>query len=350
MTSGLIGFMDVQRRLLIQGLAGCGVLAAFPQLATADPQLLLPFGNMPAPGSIRQVLSAGAPADMLLLALAPQLLTGFSSFDLRQGAPWLAPSIRNLPKLGRLAGRASTLSLEQLLALKPDLIIDCGNISDTFRSVAQRTVAQTGIPYLLVSGKLADSPAQLKQTGAVLGVDSQAAQLAATAEQILSDARTFAASTGKNLSFYAARGARGLETGLTGSLHTEAIELLGLRNVAGDSDRKGLAQVSLEQLLLWQPDLIITQDEATWQYIRQSPQWQGIQAVKQQQVLLYRRFPFGWLDAPPGVNRLLGLRRLQAHLDSGLRPAFKAEMQQFFRQFFHSTLSDEDYQTLVTAI
>ncbi|MCL2905931.1 ABC transporter substrate-binding protein [Shewanella fodinae] len=343
-------FMDVTRRSLMQGLAGCGLLAAFPSLARAESPLLLPFGKMPMPGNIRQVLSAGAPADMLLLALAPQLLLGFSSFDLRQGAQWLSPSVTQLPKLGRLAGRASTLSLEQLLALKPDLIIDCGDISDTFRSLAQRTVTQTNTPYLLVSGKLTDSPAQLKQTGAVLGVDSQAAQLAATAEQILGDARTFAASTGKNLSFYAARGARGLETGVTGSLHTEAIELLGLRNVVSDTDRKGLAQVSLEQILLWQPDLIITQDEATWQHITQSPQWRGITAVKQQQVLLYRRFPFGWLDAPPGVNRLLGVRRLQAHLDSGLRSAFKAEMQQFFLQFFHSTLSDDDYRTLVPTI
>ncbi|MDF0535799.1 ABC transporter substrate-binding protein [Shewanella yunxiaonensis] len=342
--------MDMQRRMLLQGLMASGTLAAWPQLAMADTPLVLPFGKIPAPTDVRKVLSAGAPADMLLLALAPQHLQGFSSFSLQQDFPWFSQSVRGLPKLGRLAGRASTLSLEQLLALKPDIIVDCGDVTNTFRSVAQRTVAQTGIPYVLVSGQLTDSPAQLTQTGALLGVEATAAQLASMAKQILSDAKNFAANTGKNIRFYAARGARGLETGLAGSLHTEAIELLGLRNVAEVSGRNGLAQVSMEQLLLWQPDLIITQDITTWQHITQSPQWQGVRAVKQQQVLCYQRFPFGWLDAPPGVNRLLGLRRLQAHLDSRLRPTFKTDMQQFFQTFFHSSLSDDDYRILVPAI
>ncbi|MFQ6371671.1 ABC transporter substrate-binding protein [Shewanella sp. YIC-542] len=342
--------MDVTRRLLLQGLASCSALAAMPSLALANTSLLLPFGQLPAPERIQRVLSAGAPADMLLLALAPHLLAGLSSFELHQGYPWFSKEIGQLPKLGRLAGRASTLTLERLLTLKPQLILDCGNVNDTYRSAAKRTVAQTKIPYLLVSGRLSDSAAQLTQTGTILGVRDHAAILADMASQWLTEAGSFAQTLGRKLTFYTARGAKGLETGLTGSLHTEAIELLGLHNVAASEGRRGLAQVSMEQLLLWQPDIIIAQDEVTWRHIMQTPQWQGIRAVKQQQVLLYRRFPFGWLDAPPGVNRLLGMRRLQAHLDKRLQAGFKADMQQFFQLFFHSHLSDKHYHALVPQI
>ena len=68
---------------------------------------------------------------------------------------------------------------------------------------------------------------------------------AALARRFIDDAIAFSHSPAANLRFYAARGARGLETGLQGSLHTEAAELLGLHNVAHIPGRQGLTQVSM---------------------------------------------------------------------------------------------------------
>ena len=58
---------------------------------------------------------------------------------------------------------------------------------------------------------------------------------------------------------YYARGPRGLETGLGGSINVETIEFVA-QNVAGGT-RGGLANVSIEQVLLWNPDVIITIDQ-----------------------------------------------------------------------------------------
>jgi ABC-type Fe3+-hydroxamate transport system substrate-binding protein len=58
---------------------------------------------------------------------------------------------------------------------------------------------------------------------------------------------------------YYTRGPRGLETGLGGSINVETIELVA-QNVAGGT-RGGLANVSIEQVLLWNPDVIITIDQ-----------------------------------------------------------------------------------------
>ena len=58
---------------------------------------------------------------------------------------------------------------------------------------------------------------------------------------------------------YLARGPDGLETGVTGSINTEIIERAGGRNVAdGGDQRRGIASVSPEQVLLWNPDVLIT--------------------------------------------------------------------------------------------
>lgn len=146
---------------------------------------------------------------------------------------------------------------------------------------------------------------------------------------------------------YAARGAKGLETGLAGSLHTEAAELLGLENVARVAGRSGLTQVSLENLLAWQPDIILTQNVTTRNYILQDPAWKGVSAVAKRQVLLLDGLPFGWLDAPPGINRLAGMRRLHAWLDPRIQTSLQDDLTRYSSLFWHAALTPARYATLM---
>ncbi|GIZ17252.1 ABC transporter substrate-binding protein [Citrobacter europaeus] len=338
--------MALTRRMFAQLVASALLLRHLPALAQTP--LTVAVGGTLGPNITQRVVSAGAPADMLLLAVAPEKLVGLSSFDLsRQTAIPFHDDIRALPKLGRLAGRASILSLEALLALKPDLVVDCGNADETWLSQARQVSAQTQIPWLLINGELRRTPEQLLAAGEALGVDSRARAQARLARRFIDEALAFSHSSGAKLRFYAARGARGLETGLQGSLHTEASELLGLHNVAQIPGRQGLTQVSMENLLSWQPDIILVQDAVTAQYLREDPVWQGVKAVANQRILFLSGLPFGWLDAPPGINRLLGLRRLHAWLDPQVNASFKADMQRYSELFWHTTLSDAQYQRLV---
>ncbi|MBW9351128.1 ABC transporter substrate-binding protein [Citrobacter sp. EC_71] len=338
--------MALTRRMFAQLVASALLLRHLPALAQTP--LTVAVGGTPGPNITQRVVSAGAPADILLLAVAPEKLVGLSSFDLsRQTAIPFHDDIRALPKLGRLAGRASTLSLEALLALKPDLVVDCGNADETWLSQARQVSAQTQIPWLLINGELRRTPEQLLAAGEALGVDSWARAQARLARRFIDEALAFSHSYGAKLRFYAARGARGLETGLQGSLHTEAAELLGLHNVAQIPGRQGLTQVSMENLLSWQPDIILVQDAVTAQYLREDPVWQGVKAVANQRILFLSGLPFGWLDAPPGINRLLGLRRLHAWLDPQVNASFKADMKRYSELFWHTTLSDAQYQRLV---
>jgi len=334
---------------LPSGIAKVGRNLSVASHSSATGQLFT-FGELPPPAAIHKILSAGAPGDPLLLAMAPEKLLGLSSYELSHaGNEFLPESVRQLPKTGRLAGRGSSLSLEQLMVLKPDLIIDCGMTGETFRSLAARTVARTGIPWLLVDGGLRHSASQLRQLGTLLGVAERAELQAQLADRFLQDAQAFADRQPIALRFYSARGFNGLETGLQGSLHTEAAELLGMHNVARQQGQAHLVKVSLEQLLAWQPEVIITQDVRSWRHITSDPVWRGIQAVAQNQVLLFPRRPFGWLDAPPGVNRLAGLRMLQARFDQTVALTLQQDLREFFRLFYHCTPDDAQWQRLMSA-
>ncbi|HHR6079672.1 TPA: ABC transporter substrate-binding protein [Providencia alcalifaciens] len=340
--------MAMNRRHFIQS---CAVLAAFYSLPafSRSPVAEALFGNLPTNGNIQKVITAGPPADLLMFALAPEKMVGFASINLKKGNSELfAPQWMNLPVYGRLAGRGSTLSLEQLLAYHPDLILDTGNIDETYRSQAEKVSKQTGIPYLLMDGKLIDAPQQLRQLGRLLNVNSQAEKLSMVAERYLSNAQQFALTQQqKPLSFYLARGAKGLQTGTKGSIHTEAIEILGFRNVVDIDGFHGLTDVSMEQLYQWEPDIIITQYDESVELITTSPLWAGLKAVSSKNLFVFSGMPFGWLDGPPGINRLLGMRRLQSHFDKAVEETITHDLRQFFELFYHSSLTQEQVDLLM---
>jgi len=143
----------------------------------------------------------------------------------------------------------------------------------------------------------------------------------------------------KRLRVYYARGPRGLTTGLGGSINVETIELVA-RNVAGES-KGGLMNVSIEQVLLWNPDVIVTIDQDFAASVRNDPSWSSLKAMRDNRVHLSPKLPFGWVDFPPSANRLIGLWWLGKILYPDL---FKEDMREltrnFYTKFYHVTPND----------
>src|SRR5262249_3034980 len=139
---------------------------------------------------------------------------------------------------------------------------------------------------------------------------------------------------------YSARGPRGLETGLAGSINVETIEFVGVRNVASEWPG-GLALVSIEQVLLWNPDVIITIDRDFAAGVSHDPLWSAVKAVRDDRVHLSPKVPFGWVDFPPSVNRLIGLWWLAKIIYPELCPEdLRALTRDFYTRFYHRTPTD----------
>jgi hypothetical protein len=79
----------------------------------------------------------------------------------------------------------------------------------------------------------------------------------------------------------------------------------------------------MEQILAWDPEVILTQEAGFAERVRQDPLWRGVSAVRSGRVHCAPVLPFGWLDGPPSVNRLIGVRWLLEKLHPG-RPRGKA--------------------------
>lgn len=324
----------MKRRELLLGLA----LAPWLTLAQAGsaPATATVFGRPPP--RIKRVFAAGAPAGVLACVLAPDTLLGWPMPLSTEARGWLPPVARSLPFVGRLAGRGTTMPVETLLQLQPDLILDAGSLDATYVSTARKVAQQTGLPYVLTGGLLAQLPAQLRQIGRLLGRATRGETLATHAEQLLAQASRLRAALPASArpGVYFGRGADGLETGLDGSLNMEIIAAAGGRNVAAAAGQGGLARVSLEQVLAWNPDVILTQDPAFAARARRDPAWRALSAVRNGRVHCAPTLPFGWLDGPPGVNRLIGLPWLLAllHREPARVRALPATVSAFYRLFY----------------
>lgn len=304
------------------------------------------FGRLPSPASVQSVFAAGAPAGVLVAALAPGKLLGWPMPLSAPARALLGPTSAALPFLGRLAGRGSTVSVETLLQLRPDLILDAGTADATYVSAAQRVSQQTGLPTVLVQGRLAEHAAQLREVGHLLGVPQRAALLAADADLTLALAAKVRASVpmAQRPRVYYGRSPDGLETGLDGSINLEVLDFAGGRNVAAAAGKGSLTRVSLEQILAWDPEVIVTQEPEFVRRVRSDPLWRSLSAVRNGRVHCAPVLPFGWLDGPPGINRLIGVHWLLAHLHP-THPAVRAQtalpqaVQHFYRLFYGAELS-----------
>jgi len=330
--------MQLDRRTLLAGLSTALLATRAANAASVSDGA---SRAVPVPARVERVFPAGPPAAILLYTLAPELLIGWPRTNRPEEREFLLPDVGGRPEVGRITGRGNTANLEVVLALKPDLILDVGSVNPTYVSLAERVQQQTGIPYALLDGRFDGISPAYRTLGALIGRHAQGEAFARSAEDIITTiTRRIAAITPERRPrVYYARGPRGLETGLGGSINVETIELIA-RNVAGGT-RGGLANVSIEQVLLWDPELIITIDQDFAADVPNDPAWASIAALRTRRVRLSPKLPFGWVDFPPSVNRLIGLWWLAKILYPDLFPEdLRALTRDFYSRFYHVTPND----------
>ena len=117
------------------------------------------------PDTVTRVFASGPPASILIYALKPSALLGWPRELRGYEKPYIAPAWRDLPETGRLTGRGGEANIERVLALKPDLIVDFGSVRGTYIDLANRVQEQTGIPYLPVNGRFAETASSIRLVG-----------------------------------------------------------------------------------------------------------------------------------------------------------------------------------------
>jgi len=302
------------------------------------------------PERVERIYAAGPPASILVFAIAPDKLIGWTTAWREAERPFIARRYADLPTLGRLTGRGNTANVEVVLQAKPDFIIDYGTVSPTLASLADRVQQQTGIPYLLLDGDFDRMTEAILQVGRIANEEIRAMELARYAQDTVSDINRRIAKVSRESRprIYYGRGPQGLNTGLAGSISAQFIEQLGAVNVAAELGKGGLVQVSIEQVLRWNPDVVITIDSNFHALARSHPLWRELPAIRAGRFHLAPNVPFGWIDFPPSINRLIGLRWLVRILYPDVFPEdLRPIVRDFYTRCYHQAPTEAQLEALL---
>lgn len=340
-----------RRRILAVLLPLLVVLLSLADLSAAEPRIFTDAAGrrVELPETIGKVMAAGPPASVLLYVLAPDKMAGWVREPSAEAKQFLAPPYRDMPAHGRLTGKENAIDMAAVIAAKPDLILDLGTVDQSYAALADRVQKETGVPYILIDGAFARTPQMLRELGDVLGAQKQAEELARHAETLLSRLATTAAtvSAEERPRVYLARGEDGLETSTAGSINAEILASAGAVNVAEDPADEAHANVTLDEVRAWNPDVILAlgADALT---ATKAPGWANIAAVAKGRVYAAPALPFGWMDNPPGVNRIIGAAWLTTVFYPGKAEVdLSRETHDFYKLFYHVELMQDQVDDLL---
>lgn len=308
------------------------------------------------PASIKTVFCTSPMGTNLLYTLAPEVLVGWNITPTALEKEFIPEKYRQVVGLGGWFGKNTTGNVEEIIKRDPDVILDLGSLDEAEISEADRIQGLVNIPVVVVDGSLAESGNALRYIGRLLGVEERAEELAAYCDEVLAEAQANTArlADADRIRVYYAEGLEGLNTDPEGSSHTEVLELVGGANVAQvEMSSYGMSPVSFEQVLVWDPDVILVasdpaEESNVYEQITTGSRWAGISAAKTGRVYQIPRGPFDWFDRPPSIGRILGVKWLGNLLYPELYPCdIEAEVRDFYRLFFHIDLTDAQLERLL---
>jgi iron complex transport system substrate-binding protein len=302
------------------------------------------------PDRIGRVMAADQSAAVLIFVLAPEKLVGWSRPLSREQRAFLPAKFARLPVVGHLTGPNPTAAADAVARLHPDLIIATEIVSPEAATLADAIQQQSRVPYIILDGSIQTTPDSLEIVGAMLGVGERGQDLAHYVRTAIDNLRgrlLVTESTSRPLVYYG-RGRDGLETGLARSQAMATIDQAGVINVAARLGSGQLTRVTREQIFAWDPAIIIAQQPSFYTALQRDPGWRGLAAVAKKRVYLAPAAPFGWIDDPAGVNRIIGLPWLTALFYPDVyQEDLRANVRQFYDKFYGVKLTDRQLEALV---
>ena len=310
--------------------------------------------TVPAAENIESVFSAGPVAAIFLYMVATDKLLGWN-YELNDvEKSIILDKYQDLPNFGM----GDAVNYEAVIAANPTIAINSGKINDTMVSDCDALSESLGIPVVAVDNELNNSAEAFRFMGELLGVEDHAEELAQYAEQVFTDINALSdIPEEKKVSVYFGNGEDSLETAPRGSQHAQILDVINAVNVAdlelGDGSR---VQISAEQLLAWDPDVIVVNGEpkadksgnSAAEDILSNPDYASLKAVQDQKVYGTPNAPFSWVDRPAGPNRLIGMRWFSALIyPEYIKCDINEEIHKFFDLFYHVDLSDEQLENVL---
>ncbi len=247
-----------------------------------------------------------------------------------------------------------SLNAEEILKRGADVIFV---ERDLYNDPSERSKLETmNVPYVVVSYRdIEEQLEAVRAIGKVLGTEDEAEKYVSWYEGVMRDVSSVCSSVpeSERLKVYHSVN-EALRTDYEGSICAEWIALTGAVNVSLDK-HTGLkisgdkAYTTLEQVYVWDPDIIICNEAGAFDDITDDDKWSGLRAVKDGRVY---QIPIGTsrMGHPTSTETPLALLWLAELLyPERFDIDFRKELYDYFKEYYDYELSAELIDAIIEA-
>lgn len=306
------------------------------------------------PAQIDRIAPSGHTANQVLLTMAPEKMVGLSQELSESQRKYLGSKVdvASLPIFGAVLGAEDDLNREALAAAEPQVIIDTGEMKDGIVEDLDALQEQIGIPVVFIETKLEDYGAAYEKLGELLGMEERGQELSQYCQNAYGEVNAVMANIpeGQRVSVLYLLGEDGTNVIGKDTYQAQVVDMFA-NNVAvlENASNKGTgSESSLEQIALWNPDVIIFGYGSVYDTVADNPAWDGISAIDNGTYYEAPGTPYNWLNNPPTVNQVMGMQWLPRLLypdqfDDTIADVTKS----YYSTFYGYELSDEECDELI---
>lgn len=301
------------------------------------------------PTHIERIAVTGSIGKITVFAIAPDMMVGLPE-------PWDAiektfidEKYHDMHTLGQLYGGKGGLNLEELLMADPQVVIDIGDAKDGIAKDMDDMMQQTGLPWVHIEAQIDSLDETYTLLGELLGREEEGKRLADYCKSTYDSLVSMMEHVEKANVLYIL-GDKGLNVLAANSYHSTIIDLMANNLAVVDNPlSKGTGnEVDMEQILLWNPDVILFAPDSIHDTVHTDALWQSLSAIQTGSYYKVPLGPFNWMGMPPATQRLLGMMWLGSLLypEAATYDLYEA-VSEYYQLFYHKELTQEQYNELL---
>ena len=299
--------------------------------------------------NIERIVVTGPLGQISVFAIAPEKLVGLCSAWDSAAAAYIEEEKYDLPVIGQIYGGKGNVNLEALMATQPQVVIDVGEPRGDIVADLNALQEQTGLPFVHISAYIDSLGKTYARLGELLGMEEEGKILSDYCAETYAKVKALADRVEKKRLLYVV-GEVGLGVIAKGSYHSAVIDMLSdnLAVLESPSSKGTGNAVDLEQILNWNPDVILFSQFDDFDVVGNDPIWQAINAIAENTYYEVPVGPYNWMGFPPGVQRLMGMLWMgKVVYPEAADYDMYEETARHFELFYHCELTREQYDALM---
>ncbi len=304
------------------------------------------------PTQIDKIAPSGHTATQVLLTMAPDKLVGLSQELSADQLKYFDKKLADLPVFGAAFGAKGDMNKESVAASGTQIVIDTGEYKDGLKEDLDNLQSQLGIPVVFIETPLSGYDKAYEMLGDLLGMQERGKELGDYCTKAYNETKEVMAkipeSERVNVAYLL--GDSGLNAIAEGSYQGSVIDMCANNVVQVDKASGSGAgnEISLEQIAVWNPDMIVFGTKSIYSPVGNDAAWAGISAISSKNYYEVPSEPWCWLNNPPTVNQIMGLQWFpRLCYPDKFSTSMQDVVTSYYKTFYNYDLSQSDYNELV---